>query len=1030
MKVLEELGYLSSPKFIQPSKLDALPPSELVFALRKWQDIQEPSIKDSFKGAYVIQQARKESAVPVVYTFQVKSDPAAKRIHRLVWNQNLAPFIIIESPSMIRIYPGFSYDKDKDNPLKSIARNAQNILQELSAFRADAIDDGSIWQQWGHTVDPKMRVDDKLLKDLKELDAYLQRKHLPRATSHGIIGKYVYLQYLRARDILSDRKLENWKLSERDIFSGDATLKAFQKLNNRLQGWLNGSVFSLAEESLTKLSQRQLRLVAGVFNGDSVRQLSLNFQMYDFSYIPIETLSCVYEQFLHDTAGKDGKSLGEKLSAYYTPIPVTDYIISELETHRPLKEGMKILDPSCGSGSFLVQCYRRLIEKKYRTTNKRLNPKELRGLLIKHIFGIDKDPDACRVTELSLILTLLDYVNPPDLENRKTFKLPNLRGNNIYESDFFDIDSEWQKAMSKVRFDWIVGNPPWAEVKGKPSPQHEHYFAWNWIKENKSSFSIKGSQIAECFLWKVGQHSNKNGVVGLLVPAMTWFKNESVAFRKQFFLERQVWCLANFSNMAFVLFGGRITPRASAVFFECVQSRPESTILSFAPFVIEQIANRSSEKRLHTWNIVVNGNEIRDVSNEAATSGEMLPWKVAMWGSSRDNKLLRTLESRFHSFESFKKELRLFAHEGFQLREKKTQNIEALEKHQDLVGKKILDMQLIRDQERIFNFPNTSLMEITENNCFVRKGRGILPKKVSTSPHIILHAARQFAVYLDNFLAVPPRQIGISGPKEREKNLRALSLYLSSDFCKYHQFFCSPQFGVERDIADLKTLKRLPVPLDLLGEKELDEWCNLQRHLASLSQKQFSGMGWQIGDEEKFESLLAEMNSKVFDLLQLRPSERILIQDFVKLHFELMSGKISPKVTRKPKSDEMEEYFTTLRDSLDDFLSEDQGIRHKIESRHDSDSAMFSVSIVKANRAIPSIIFDSTVEESKSLKAIRDTLRHKHSQWIYFDRGLKVYKNGILYQFKTMQRLHWSRRQAILDADEIIAETLNEGDPS
>jgi type II restriction/modification system DNA methylase subunit YeeA len=64
---------------------------------------------------------------------------------------------------------------------------------------------------------------------------------------------------------------------------------------------------------------------------------------------------------------------------------------------------MRVLDPSCGSGAFLVQCYRRLIEKELvKRKGDKIRPVELREFLQDHIFGIDRDEDACQVTELSL----------------------------------------------------------------------------------------------------------------------------------------------------------------------------------------------------------------------------------------------------------------------------------------------------------------------------------------------------------------------------------------------------------------------------------------------------------------------------------------------------------------------------------------------------------------------------------------------------------------------------------------------------
>ena len=95
----------------------------------------------------------------------------------------------------------------------------------------------------------------------------------------------------------------------------------------------------------------------------------------------------------------------------------------------------------------------------------------------------------------------------------------------------------------------------------------------------------------------------------------------------------------------------------------------------------------------------------------------------------------------------------------------------------------------------------------------------------------------------------------------------------------------------------------------------------------------------------------------------------------------------------------------------------------------DRETVLLSVSLVKSTTCIEPVVINADDPASRNLKTIRDRLRSKHSQWVYFDRGLKVYdpKHGVLYQFKPLQRLHWTRRQAVLDADDIIAETLSEG---
>src|ERR1700730_3451591 len=74
-----------------------------------------------------------------------------------------------------------------------------------------------------------------------------------RLLAHALIGKFVYLHYLRARDILSDRKLAEWGLDPDDVLSRRARLDQFQLLLNKLDGWLNGSVFPLSEQALTDI---------------------------------------------------------------------------------------------------------------------------------------------------------------------------------------------------------------------------------------------------------------------------------------------------------------------------------------------------------------------------------------------------------------------------------------------------------------------------------------------------------------------------------------------------------------------------------------------------------------------------------------------------------------------------------------------------------------------------------------------------------------------------------------------------------
>ncbi len=990
-----------------------------------------------FEGAYVLQERPQSPAIPVVYVISADSDAAARSIHQFIWNQNQTPFLIIESPSTIRLYSGFAFDRVHDRPLEEIAKGAAEQLERLAAFRAESIDDGTIWMEWAHAVDPKQRVDETLLRDLEILDRRLQDKEgLDRTASHGLIGKYVYLNYLRARGILSDKKLAKWEIDSDHIFTKYATLRAFRRVNEELEGWLNGSVFSLGDGAISKITADQLKLVARVFAGDSPTGMTeiqtTLFSIYDFSHIPIETLSCVYEQFLHDAKEEDdGTSRGKTLGAYYTPLPLADYVLSEMDRRRPLKPGMTVLDPACGSGAFLVQCYRRLVERQRRGEQRELKASELRDLLTKHVFGIDRDDDACRVAELSLIMTLLDYIEPPDLEHTN-FKLPSLRNQNIFQGDFFDQEGPVFDLLSRRRFDLIVGNPPWAEVKGTPAPEHEHHTAHQWMLAHKKSHPTSGNQLAEAFLWKAGEHLASDGACGLVVLAMTWFKKEAALFRQRFFSSRRVWCLANFANLAYVLFAGRSERPASVVFFEHEPPGDNHVILTFAPFVAEQLANRPERpsKRLTTWNIVVSGAELREIEQTAAARGDSLTWKLAMWGTSRDRKLLERLDARFEG-------LRLDAlvsswikaiHQGVELRSATSD--EELEHHPELENELRLNQKKLRNASRLFAFPESAMNKIPAEECFVRKRGGLAGLVVSYPPHIMVDASRRFAVFSNEFIAVPPRQIGIRGIPKSTDFLRALSLFLSSDFCVYHQFLSSPQWGIDANRADLNALLALPVPIARFSPTELTEWSSLLDALIAATKPNDEVL--DSPDNRSLKTLIAELNHRVYSLLGLRKVERWLVEDFVQLHMELNKGKFTPEVCRAPTDDERLLYLNSLRECLDGFFSSDRGLRHKLEVLADRESALLAVALVRSKTAVEPVVINADDPASRDLRKIRARLRSRHSQWVYFDRNLKVYdpKQGVLYQFKPLQRLQWTRRQAVLDADDIIAETLSEGEVS
>jgi hypothetical protein len=766
--------------------------------------------------------------------------------------------------------------------------------------------------------------------------------------------------------------------------------------------------------------------------------MHLPFDRYDFSHIPIETLSVIYEQFLH------AEGRGKREGAYYTPIPVVNFILEELDGQLPLRAGMRVFDASCGSGAFLVQCYRRLIEQK-RTLKPdgKLTPKELRSILVRHIYGLEQNKDACQVAELSLVLTLLDYVNPPDLTNNHGFKIPKLAKRNIFRGDFFEKDATWVSALGDRRFHWIVGNPPWKELRSTTTDKSE-LRALAWMKQHEKGCPTGGNQFAEAFAWDLARYASPEGVIGLILPATSLFKDQSEGFRREFFKKMRVWCVANFANLAYILFEGRAELPAAAFFYSRrdpgEEIQEEERFLTYAPLVANQEAIRpvNTRQRKKAWSIVINASEITEIQTEEAATGDNIIWKMAMWGSGRDRRLLQALAKRFPLLQRLEDDGRILVRQGLELRDKNSP--EEKEFVKEIVGKNQLEVKRLRGNRRFFDFPTEVLSKVKKRQAYIRLRSGREPIKVCRPPHVIVHASRKFAVYTDDYLVVPQRQIGITGKRAECAFLKALSLYLSSDFAIYHQFLMSPEWGVHSNRATKDALMQIPVPLAELAASELAEWEELHaalvaaRPAASIKKKSDQRSLFDEADADGGESfpasptqeqLLEDLNERVYKLLGLKPWERSLVEDLVHVRMRLIKGKVAKAALRAPNQDELREYADHLRSELDAFVHDQPELTHQVSVIHDGWFGMVLIELLRNQKANDIEVVAASPETRKQLQRIQKAVRRQHSQWLYFNRNLRVFEGPRTFVFKPLQLVHWTRSQALNDADQIIVETLS-----
>ena len=524
VELLDALDYTAFPQYYLKTDHEHSP--DLAPLFRSAKDV-------GVDGIYVVESSPQNNNFlpvrPAVYVAEARTPEEAREIHRCLWNLGQAPFLIVVLPNQIRVYTGFDYSKESQQVgllIEDVHPDESSITTNFAEFCAESINTGNLWSKRADDLRSDKRVDKRLLHSLSDLSKYLQEeKELSSGVAHALIGKYVYIRYLRDRNILSDQWLRQKNIHIESVLGRQATIEGLRTLVEFLDDQLNGSIFPLDFNTAAGLTNEVIALVASIFKGDTLvgtlQQLSLDFKIYDFEYIPIETLSSIYELFLH----AEGKV--KTTGAIYTPEYLADYLLAEMHAVKPLKKGMKILDPSCGSGVFLVLTYRRFIEMELAGSSERKLPLTKLLELLRSLYGIERELDACYVTEFSLILTLLNYANVAELLSEKK-QLPPLHNKTIFHADFFADGLPLEE--QQLRFDWIIGNPPWIQADA----QKDH-LALAWIEAHKAEQPVSSKNVAEAFTWRVLGSLHPDGCIGLILPAASLYNLGSSKYRQSFF---------------------------------------------------------------------------------------------------------------------------------------------------------------------------------------------------------------------------------------------------------------------------------------------------------------------------------------------------------------------------------------------------------------------------------------------------------------------------------------------------------------
>jgi len=569
---------------------------------------------------------------------------------KLAWNFCRSPLLITLEPHLTRAWSCYERPDPKTGyfPMAPLVDTGQRDLfgavSSEDVLHWTCLTSGYFMACNEERFDREQRADVTLLENLRYIRKRL-RHRLPEHIAHDLLARIIFIQFLFQRadeagyTALNPRELQRLHqegiLSERhnDLPSilrhKSDTFALFTWLNERF----NGDLFpaSYVEEQDYVDGQHDLSLLADFVSGTLAMGTGqhLLWPHYSFDTIPLEFISSIYEEFV--TKRPDETSIGE----HYTRPFLVDFILDKVLPWSSDKYDVKILDPCCGSGVFLVKAFQRLIQR-WRNANPGMEPSAplLRQLLEKNIFGVDINPEAIRVSSLSLYLAMCDEIDPKYYWTRVHF--PPLRGTRLHTGDFFDEDTpEISSKMTRSSertdkgFDIVVGNAPW----GKNSLTQK---AKDWCKAH--NWAPIGNQSGALFLAKAVTLCKATGEICMIQPAGALLFNVSTSalgFRRKLFSEYKVHEIVNLSDLRFLnIFPEAVGP-ACVVWLRPVQA-DEEPIAYWSP---KRVQMEDDDQR-----IVIDDQSLNWVwPEEASVDSEV--WASLMWGGRRDLEIVQRIKA-------------------------------------------------------------------------------------------------------------------------------------------------------------------------------------------------------------------------------------------------------------------------------------------------------------------------------------------------------------------------------------------------
>ena len=788
-----------------------------------------------------------------------------KLIHSRIINFAHTQSVYIVRDLTIDMYHGSDFSPDTKRLTPVISDGQLDSFKEYSFVN---IITGKTLELLGK---PEHSIDYYLLNNISDARRILVAKdgfNLNPTMANRLIGRLLFVSYLIDRNVKFDDQefLEGSTKEERRVYftsliTDKKKLYGFFKYLNKKY---DGDLFPLKELSIRKsfaydeepnINEGHLDVLHGLFTGSKLFasnskykgytvQKSL-FPMYDFEIIPIELISSIYESFIGKQSENSDVQLTKQkaIKAYYTPPYLVDYVLSQTVTpflnvtHSDDAVKCKVLDPSCGSGIFLVETTRKLIEKEIENTKSDvISDSRIWKLVKQNIFGIDIDEHAIDITVFSLYVTILDYKKPADIAK---FKFQKLKDENLFgglDADFFNTEHEFNDILKNLNF--IIGNPPWGKVT---TSRYLDYIKERNVEEKQASddprnvnINIGSKEICQAFLLRTSDFKyNQDLKCCLVVSSKVLYNSQETArnFRHYFLSNYRLTQVVELSLVNNKIRGGTHIfddarqPAAVLTFF------PTKGLKDTSSNQVEHITVKPNRFFLHYKTILIEKHDrklIQQAYFMERMSGFDWLWKVLVHGNALDVHFIRRLKNKaFTSVDKYLKKEKFLNKGGLKEKDgKRKLDTSAINSFKYVNPKNGFTQYYISSQTTWKKYAESALNDgrvgyLPEIKFF--SGQKLLVKKgVVLEPRKGEHYFGGVAAFDDGksvFTSTVCSIIPSVQTDESKYKLLALTALFNSKFFTYYLFNTSSSAGIERSRVHFREYFDLPLALSpKLGE--------------------------------------------------------------------------------------------------------------------------------------------------------------------------------------------------------------------